>query len=342
MNTKNTSTRAANNITLLRHFAAFFVLITHSFDLTDNFKDETLRKLTGESISFSKIGLIIFFFISGFLITQSLITSVNLKQFIWKRFLRIYPALFVLILSTVFLLGPLFTTFSTKDYFLNNQTWSYLFGTTLVRLRFVLPGVFHGGGVNGSLWSLPIEFRLYLLLALLSLIGLVKRRSFYFVFVSGFIVFGIFALPFNLQSRSVSYFVPYLSWGVYFFIGSFVFFIKDKLIVDYKILILLLILWYALRDIEIANRISELMCFSYLTLWLSFKTPVVFSDFFKRNDFSYSMYLYAYPIQQIFIHRNPDITPAALIVVSSIALIPFCWFSWNFIEKPSLKLKKRI
>lgn len=340
MNTKIASIRTANNITLLRHFAAFFVLITHSFDLTDNFKNETLRRLTGQSISFSKIGLIIFFFISGFLITQSLVTSANLKQFVWKRFLRIYPAIFVLMLLTVFLLGPLFTTFSTREYFLSGKTWSYLFGTTLVRLRFVLPGVFDGEGVNGSLWTLPIEFRLYLLLALLSLIGLVKRRSLYFIFVFSFIAFGIFMVTHNFQSELASYFVAYFSWGIYFLTGSFIFFMKDKLVLDYRILISLLVLWYVLRNVEIANQLSELICFSYLTLWLSFKTPVVFSDFFKRNDFSYSMYLYAYPIQQMFIYKNPTIMPVTLMCLTVIALIPCCWLSWNLVEKPALKLKK--
>jgi len=60
---------------------------------------------------------------------------------------------------------------------------------------------------------------------------------------------------------------------------------------------------------------------------MSFKTPVVFSEFFKRNDFSYSMYLYAFPIQQMFIYKNPTITPVALMFLTAMALIPCCWFS---------------
>ncbi|HEY5464151.1 MAG TPA: hypothetical protein VIJ95_12895 [Hanamia sp.] len=82
MNQKVASSRTANNITLLRHFAAFFVLIFHSFDLTGKISDEFLRRISGQTISFSKIGLIIFFFISGFLITQSLVSSSGIKQFI--------------------------------------------------------------------------------------------------------------------------------------------------------------------------------------------------------------------------------------------------------------------
>lgn len=340
MNKKVGSSRTANNITLLRHFAAFFVLISHSFDLTGNLNDEFLRKISGQSISFSRIGLIIFFFISGFLITQSLVTTAGIKQFIWKRFLRIYPALIVLMLLTVFILGPLLTELPVKEYFAARQTWEYLFGTSLIRLRFLLPGVFHGEGVNGSLWTLPVEFRLYLLLALLSLIGFIKKRFLYFGFIFLFIVFAILVIPLHSPGDLLSYLTPYLSWGIYFLTGSFVFFIKDKIILDYKILIAFFIFWIVTKNMEMLNIISELICFSYFTLYMSFKTPVVFPDFFKENDFSYSMYLYAYPLQQIIIFENGSISPFKLMLLTLLGLIPLCWASWNLVEKPSLKLKR--
>lgn len=340
MDNKVASSRTANNITLLRHFAAFFVLISHSYDLTGNFHTEFLRKISGQSISFSRIGLIIFFFISGFLITQSLVSSISIKQFIWKRFLRIYPALIMLMVLTVFILGPVLTSLPVKQYFSTPGTWEYLVGSSLIRLRFVLPGVFHGEGVNGSLWTLPVEFRLYLLLALLFLIRLIKKRFLYFAFIFLFIAFAILVATINSPEEILSYLNPYLSWGMYFLTGSFVFFIKDKIILDYRFLIALIILWILARNIDVLNTVSELICFSYFTLWASFKTPLVFPGFFKQNDFSYSMYLYAYPLQQIFILENGIVSPLKLMLLTLLALIPLCWASWNFIEKPSLKLKK--
>ncbi|MEO6838356.1 MAG: acyltransferase [Ginsengibacter sp.] len=340
MDKKIASSRSANNITLLRHFAAFFVLISHSYDLTGNFDNEFLRKISGQSISFSRIGLIIFFFISGFLITQSLVSSTSIRQFIWKRFLRIYPALIMLMVLTVFILGPVFTSLPVKQYFSSPETWEYFFGTSLIRLRFVLPGVFDGNGVNGSLWTLPVEFRLYLFLAFLFLLGLIKKRFLYFAFIFLFIVFAILLLPINSPGEILSYLNPYLLWGMYFLTGSFVFFIKDKIFLDYRILIALIILWFLVRNIDVLNLVSELICFSYFTLWASFKTPIVFPGFFKQNDFSYSMYLYAYPLQQIFIFENGIMSPLKLMLLTLLALIPLCWASWNLVEKPSLKLKK--
>ena len=143
----------------------------------------------------------------------------------------------------------------------------------------------------------------------------------------------------NSEGNLLSYITPYLSWGIYFLTGSFVFFIKNKIILDYKILIAFFIFWIFTKNIETLHIISELICFSYFTLCMSFKTPVVFPHFFKQNDFSYSMYLYAYPLQQIIILQNPDITPWTLVLFTSMAIIPFCWLSWNFVEKPALKLK---
>lgn len=334
------SSRIANNITLLRHIAAFFVLITHAYGLTNNLSDEYLYKISGYAIQFSKVGLIIFFFISGFLISQSLVSSLSIKQFIWKRLLRIYPALIVLIILTVFILGPLFTKLPVKEYFLNSETWGYLLGASLVRLRFHLPGVFDSNGVNGSLWTLPVEFRLYLLLALLFLIGLLKKSKWYFLFVLFFVVSAVFMISFCQGSLFIDYFLPYLQWGMYFLTGSLVFFLKDKIVPDYKLVIVFLFIWYFTKNILLVNQVSELICFSYLTLWLCFKTPLVFPGFFKKNDFSYSMYLYAFPLQQIFISCNVNITPLWLIIYTMLALVPVCCFSWYCIEKPALKLKK--
>lgn len=334
------TSRASNNITLLRHFAAFFVLITHSYGLTGKISDELLQKITGQSISFSRIGLIIFFFISGFLITQSLVFSSGIKQFLWKRILRIYPALIVLMILTTFILGPIFTELPVKEYFSSSRTWEFLFGTSLVRIRFVLPGVFNDYGVNGSLWSLPVEFRLYLLLALLSVIGLLKKKRLFVLSVLIFVAIAVIVSSGNFSSQFFIFISPYMVWGMYFLTGSLVFFIKDKIVLDYKILIAFLMIWYFTRNIGVISVISELVVFSYFTLVMSFKTPVVFIRFFKQNDFSYSMYLYAFPLQQIFIYIYPGISPLLLLLLTSLALIPFCWFSWNFVEKPALKLKR--
>lgn len=332
--------RASNNITILRHLAAILVLVNHSFDLMGRSESDPISLLTGGRTSSSRIGLIFFFFISGLLITQSLLSSDSIKHFLWKRILRIYPALIVVVLLTVFVVGPLFTTLPFGDYFSHKMTWEYLSGgVSLIRLRFFLPGTFNGQGVNGSLWSLPIEFRFYILLAILLVVGILKKgagRAVVIIFILiTYLFYGY--LP---QTALSAYFGPYVRWSPFFFLGSCVYFFRDKIPMNFWILLTLLILWYLLRDIEIAGRLTELVAFSYMVLFLSYQTPVVGKTFFSKHDFSYAIYIYAFPIQQIILHCFADkITPWGVAGLTAIALIPFCFFSWHYIEKPALRLK---
>ncbi|MBW7891610.1 MAG: acyltransferase [Chitinophagaceae bacterium] len=330
----------SNNITLLRHIAAILVLINHSFDLMGRSESDPISLLTGGHTSSSRIGLIFFFFISGLLITQSLFSSDNIKHFLWKRILRIYPALIVVVLMTVFVLGPLFTRLPVGAYFSHGMTWEYLSGgISLIRLRFFLPDTFNENGVNGSLWSLPIEFRFYILLAIFFVAGILKngaRRTAIILFILVVYLFYGY-LP---QSALSAYFGPYVRWSAFFFLGSYVYFFREKIKMSLWILLALLILWYLMRNIEMAGRFTELICFSYMVLFLSYHTPVIGKNFFSKNDFSYSIYIYAFPIQQMILHCLADkIMPWGLAGLTAIALVPFCYFSWRYIEKPASRLK---
>ena len=131
-------------------------------------------KLTGNRFDFSFFGLSIFFSISGYLIAKSAVTSSSFKNYIWKRFLRIQPMLVVLCLLSVFLIGPVFSSLNVNEYFREKNTYTYFRNTMpLFGIQFTLPQVFTNNiaenGVNGSLWTLIVEERLYLLLGLLFL-----------------------------------------------------------------------------------------------------------------------------------------------------------------------------
>ena len=328
-----------NNFTLLRHIAALFVLVSHSYELLGVGSREPLVRLTNGLISFSHIGLVMFFFISGFFVTKSLLDSNNIIHFLWKRILRIYPALFPLIFITVFVLGTLFTILPLKEYFLNEQTWQYFIGgVTLIRLRFYLPGVFNGEGVNGSLWSLPVEFRLYLLLALLFAVTFFRRKLLSIFVIAMFIFFFLFV---NQEYISVpKWFDVYIYWGVYFFAGASVFFLKERIKLNILIFAALLVLWFFCSNIQGLNMLTELIVICYACLLVGLKMQPIKKLFFNQNDYSYSIYIYAYPIQQSIIFLlNHRISPVSLCLFTLAVLVPFCWISWRLIEQPALKMK---
>ncbi|MFT3747950.1 MAG: acyltransferase [Agriterribacter sp.] len=330
----------SNNFSLIRHIAALFVLISHSYDLLGKSGEEPLSILSNNFFSFSRIGLIVFFFISGFLVTQSLVTSKNIVHFLWKRILRIYPALIILIILTVFVLGTLFTTFPLSVYFASSQTWQYFVGgISLIKLRFYLPGVFNGEGVNGSLWSLPIEFRLYLMLVLVYFIAGFKRD----ILISLVIILIVFLFFVGVQKYlSVPKWLGiYIYWGLYFFTGSLVYFLKNKIKLNFLIFFCFVIFYFFPGKLAILGRLSELLIICYGCLLVGFRIPSFKSLFFSENDYSYSIYIYAYPIQQaiIYVSGRDNISPVCLMFLTIIILIPFCWMSWNYIEKPALRMK---
>ena len=114
-----------NNFNLLRFVAAFLVLISHSFPLaTGSGTSEPLKTALG--IEFGHIAVDVFFITSGFLITGSLIRSKSAYKYIAARALRIYPALLIAVLFTVFILGPLITQVTLAEYF-SKQTFIYFF-----------------------------------------------------------------------------------------------------------------------------------------------------------------------------------------------------------------------
>src|ERR1700686_856218 len=76
------------------------------------------------SVGFVHCGLlavIVFFCISGFLVTPGLVRSGDVIKFGAHRMLRIFPALVVVVIASMFVLGPILTNYSMVDYFSDPQ-----------------------------------------------------------------------------------------------------------------------------------------------------------------------------------------------------------------------------
>ena len=153
-----------NNFTLLRLLAAFTVVLYHSWSALgiggrDFAYDYVWREI-------AEMALDMLFVTSGFLVTASLFNRGDLTHFLWARALRLFPAMWLMVPLTVFVLAPALTTLPVKDYLESPTTWEYVRKTATVvgGVRWSLPGVFDSlplkGEFNGSLWTLPIEARM--------------------------------------------------------------------------------------------------------------------------------------------------------------------------------------
>ena len=164
-----TQPKHLNNLTALRWFAAGLVLYGHSFVFLG-----LPEPLFLQWVPLGPVGVYTFFAISGYLVAQSWERDPHVLRFLARRILRIFPGLIVCTLLSVLVLGPWLTTLDAKTYWTNEHTRGYLTNIALY-MTYHLPGVFAQNrlphAVNGSLWSLPVEFFMYALLALLGFVS---------------------------------------------------------------------------------------------------------------------------------------------------------------------------
>jgi peptidoglycan/LPS O-acetylase OafA/YrhL len=339
-----------NNIDTLRFFGAFLVLFGHTFVLCygpggEDPISEWMMRYTGYRAALPGLGVAMFFVLSGYLVTKSYVSRQNLLAYVEARILRIYPALWVTLLFTVFILGPLVTSMSVAEYFSHRGTWNYLQHNARLfpDVVYKLPGVFlenpRSGGVNGSLWSLPIEVRMYLIVAVLGVLGVFRRRWAFNVIAIAIVIFYVvapehfFLLPELRRERL----------GVYFLLGALFYINRDVLVLHWAGLLLLGAV--AATSFNYGKEFYNLVFavfFCYLTLYIAFHQHIKFPNLGSRGDFSYGLYLYAFPMTQLGIMLLGPDYPWLIVVTTFISSMLLAMFSWHFIERPSLRLKGKL
>lgn len=170
-----------NIFDFLRFAAATMVIWGHAYDL---------NAVPGVpvvfAISINSLGLLLFFIISGYLVTQSLERSRNTAEFFWKRALRILPGLTACTFFMVFVLGPLVTAMPQNEYWSSPLVPIFL-KNAILNVQYALPGVYqqnHMSAVNGSLWSLPVEALCYVALGVLGTLFLRVGNKLLFICIA--------------------------------------------------------------------------------------------------------------------------------------------------------------
>ena len=89
-------------------------------------------------------------------------------------------------------------------------------------------------------------------------------------------------------------------------------------------------------------RIGLQLSFAYLLLVTGLCVPVAWKKFSARlPDYSYGIYIYAFPVQVSVIALNIGTTPLLNLAAAFVLTIPIAAASWHFVESPALKLKSR-
>jgi peptidoglycan/LPS O-acetylase OafA/YrhL len=330
-----------NNFNLIRALAATAVIFSHSYALSGHGEEEPLLRWTNSATHFGMLGVTLFFVISGFLVTRSFTARGTLVAFAAARILRIYPALIAAALFSVAMAGA-FSTVPWRDFLLDPQTLRFVVNDSVGwRIEFFLPGAFVENAVpravNGSLWTIPIELRMYVGCAIAGALTLLARRVlFNAVFVAGVILFAVRSDWFVFVSNVPDSAQLVLSFAL----GAFAWVNRDWIPVSLlAAATALLVLAINPGDIIRGPLFEVLVAYALLTLALH--PGVRFAGFNRLGDYSYGLYLYAYPIQQALVHAQPRIGSWALFAEASVLTFGAAICSWHGIEKAALTLKSR-
>jgi peptidoglycan/LPS O-acetylase OafA/YrhL len=335
-----------NNFNLLRIAAAMAVVVSHSFALAlGSAANEPLHATLG--ITLGSIGVHIFFITSGFLVTGSLLSRHSALEFIWARLLRIYPALISMTVLSVFVLGPLMTTLSPGDYFSKAESYLYLLknSTLLHGVAYTLPGVFTANpyphAVNGALWSMPYELGMYLILLLLWCLLRFRphTRLRHMRLLLPLLAIGaaINYLPRNFPSGGESYIHGLLYM---FFIGAACYVLKEKIILSTPIFFAAVLM---LALAAFSGQSSFFMIYNltlpYLLFFIVFVPAGVLRQYNRLGDYSYGLYIYAFPVQQCVAALLPQVSVWHMTILSGLITLIFAALSWHALEQLALRRK---
>ena len=289
---------------------------------------------------FARIAVPLFFALSGFLVASSLDRINNVGEFLVARSLRIMPALTIVVVGAAIIIGPLFTTLELHRY-LSSPKFAAYFVNLFGGFRVDLPGVFTSlpatGEVNRSLWTIPLEVECYVALAVFYIVGGLRRTPLLFAML------GVLTIVFAWVYRDYSYIdepsVPGRFVMLYFLAGTIVYRLRHRLLGGPLVGWGLLALSYVMLN-SVATTFLSPLVIAYAAAALGCTAPrhipVV-----MHGDYSYGLYLYGMPVQQVIVALFGTMPIWIHFPLSVAASGVLAALSWHLVEKRAMALKPR-
>lgn len=326
-----------NHFTLLRWILAGAVVVGHAWLIPTGYEPSRVYDWT---ISYLAVNG--FFILSGLLIAKSLATRQDFKGYALSRILRIYPALILLLLALLFVLGPLFGSPAEVSYFAQTEPLAYVARVLLMGDPETGPGgVFHASPdpiFNGALWTIRYEVMAYLFAGLGFYIGVLKNRWFTLAALVGSqLVYS--ALQFTPLAELVSGGVVSLfRFTTTFLIGMTLWHFPHLRRPGWIGAGAALVGFILLGWTSIGEPFANVFLAAALMQFGLVKTPS--GRVVQMPDYSYGIYIWHYPALQSVIILNPNTSPVMLLLASAPIILICSAASWHLIEKPALKLKR--
>jgi len=327
-----------DNFLLLRFIAASMVIYGHASAISGGYAPTDIFVVLGWGEYSGSIALDLFFITSGFLVTGSFCRRQNVVHFVWARFIRIMPAFMTCLLLCALLIGPIFSIHALGSYLSDPETAGYV--TANLRLgpylSWDLPGVFLGNPkrttINGSIWTLPAEIRMYVWVAMLGLTGVLRVRWIFNTALAGLFILGSLA-PAYLPLVPVD---AYVRLAALFALGGFCYINRSWIPIHGALVVAMIVTTYLFRSTSSYLCLFS-VCEVLFVFWFAYNTP--WRGFNRYGDYSYGIYLWGYPMQQMLAALFPLLPALINALLGFLGALAAAAGSWRFIEKPALGLK---
>ena len=333
-----------NNFNLIRAVAATAVLVSHAWPLSLGAgTPEPLLAIVGASLG--TLAVYVFFAISGFLIAMSFARSNSPQVFLAARTLRLFPGLLVSLLLVAFVMGPLVTALPVAEYLTDPALPLFVLrNMALVSPAYELPGVFAGNpypAVEGSIWTLVHEVVCYMGVLVAGLLGAFRERHRMAICLS---VYGAVWLAYLIAWHGLHPKVDALHrLSLPFATGVLFFVLRDRLVLSGWGVLAAWAVWGLARGtVPAAVGPALILALAYSTFWLAYVPRGPILAYNRLGDYSYGLYIYAFPLQGLMVWLFGPMGPGMNIALALPATLACAIMSWHLVEAPALALRHRL
>lgn len=321
-----------NSLGAVRLLLAAAVILAHAWPL-GGYGPSAMERL-------GAIGVGGFFALSGYLIAGSRLRNA-FGTYIRRRAQRIFPGFWACLAVTAFVLAPLGGLLGGHGWD-PAQSLAYVLDNAMLLMTNptiggTLAGAPNPGMWNGSLWTLVHEFAAYLLCGAALGIGWVRRHL-------------------ALSAGVAAVALPVLSWLVgdlsgpahmitsalrlfsFFAVGVLAYALRDRLRTSTPVAVLaaLTVAGLAATSETALNLLAPIpLAYALLHAGATWRTRIA-----AREDVSYGLYVYGWPVQQLLgMLGLGALVPAPVFgLVSFACTLPFAIASWRLVERPAMRL----
>lgn len=338
--------REHNNLDLFRLLAAVLVVFGHCYiafpsgEQAARWDVFTLSHYPG--INCGAVAVKIFFFISGLLVTNSLLQKGRVPGFLLARFFRIWPALAAVLVLMAFVAGPLLTDWGAGSYLINPGPRAYIWDNLLLTSNNDLPGVFTSDAykfhdVSIVLWTLRYEVAAYAWLLVFFSLGALRRPWVCVLLLVFAYADPLLAHPLLPTSQTGNPQIAYLPSC--FMLGAGLACWKKRIVLRWENCAAVALAWLLFRH---SLWGPHLFLLTILLLVLHVSTLPAVVRLRPRADISYGIYLWGFPVQQVIFPWSASLGFGASFSATLLVTALLAGLSWHGVEKPLIALGRRL